>query len=474
MRFRMSEFLVLLAMAISCHPSIADERPNILHILVDDVGYDDIGAFGAQDIQTPNLDKLAKNGVMFTNFYAPHSTCTTSRAALLTGRYVPRVNDGQGIEILWPNSTDGLDPKKEITVAKLLREAGYQTGLIGKWHLGDHAKYLPPKQGFDEYFGIPFPNDHGPERYWNMNSVGLDKIPVLEGMHVVKRVNNPELAELPHELVRRAAKFMRDSVAANRPFYLQYSNIETHTPWFVPMGFNGYSKAGEFGDAVEYMDRSVGTLLRQLKNLKQLDNTLVIFSSDNGPLVHAYPELEADYGKFARVDEQRASKRSLHEGKYQSRFEGGPRVAFIMSWPKEYPKGEVREQIVDGTDVFSTMLAAAGVNEPDDRVIDGHDLTPIAKSNSAQWGRNAFYSFSGNGVLMGVRVDNWKLGVPHPRHWSIKALKSPQLFDLNNDPKELNNIASKHPDIVERMMKLANDAKAAIKSSQPLQQRVSL
>ena len=453
---------------------VAAERPNIIHILVDDVGYDDIGIFGAKDIKTPNLDALAENGTYFTNFYAPHPTCTPSRASLLTGRYAPRVNDGEGIGILWPNSKRGLMPKKEKSVAKLLRDAGYQTALIGKWHLGDHVDYLPTKHGFDKYFGIPHPNDHGPERWGNTNSQGLDKIPLVEGTKVVRRLDNNELSEVPAEFVREAAKFMRDSVAAKRPFFLQYSNIETHTPWFVPKGFNGYSEAGEFGDSVEYMDRSVGVLLDQMRRLKIRDNTLIIFSSDNGPLVKEYKELEAAYGKFADVDTERAKKHLLRDGKYQARYEGGPRVAFIINWPGVIPEGQKRDQIIDGTDVFSTMLAAAGVDIPTDRVIDGENIIPVAQDKFHKGIRNTFYAFTGDGILMGVRVGDWKLSVPHRKTWAISKNKKPALFNLAKDPHEDNDVSSKHQSIVKKMLKLADQAKKDIKEGKPLQKWVRL
>ncbi len=452
----------------------AKQPPNIVHILVDDVGYDDLGVFGSKDIKTPHLDSLAQQGVAFSNFYAPHPTCTPTRAAILTGRLAPRVNNAKGIGILWPNAKTGLEPELETSVATLLRDAGYKTALIGKWHLGDKRKYLPPNHGFDRYLGLPYPNDHGPERNGNKGTAELDKIPLMEGLEVKRRLENYELAEMPSLFTRESAKFIRASVKAGKPFYLQYSNIETHTPWFVPLGFNGYSEAGEYGDAVEYMDRSVGVIIDQLERLKIRDNTLVIFSSDNGPLVHEYPELRTIYGKYADVDVDRANKRVLHEGKYQARYEGGPKVAFIMSWPGVIPQGEWREHIVDGTDIFTTMLTAAGVEVPSRQTIDGRDILPVAKDNNHKGVRNVFYSFSGDGMLMGLRVDDWKLAVPHRKTWAISALTTPQLFNLKDDPKEQSDIAGKHPDIKEALLKLAAEAKDNIKHGRPLQQWVTL
>ena len=456
-----------LILIISLKPLFAanppnSSKPNIIHIVADDVGYDDLSCFGSRDIKTPHLDKMAEGGISFTNFYAPHPSCTPSRAAMLTGRYAPRINDNKGISILWPNANDGLDPEKEIAIGHVLKEQGYATAVIGKWHLGDRTKYLPMHHGFDYYFGIPYPNDHGPERWYGMGTRELPAIPLIEDTLFVRRLDNNDLAEIPGEFTRKACKFIRDNAKSGTPFYLHFSNIETHTPWFVPKGFEGYSGAGAYGDAVEYLDRTVGIIFEQLRRLKITNNTLIVFSSDNGPLVQAYPELEACYGKYAEVDTIRGKQHILHEGKYQARYEGGPKVACIISWAGQIKGGLQNDMLVDATDLFTTFVNMAGGKIPEDRVIDGQDLSGILLNNETEQLREVFYSYQGNGMLMGVRYKNWKLAVPAKKYWAIEALKEPMLFDLSNDPKEQNNVAQQYPDILKLMIDLAEIGKSNI------------
>ena len=233
---------VVLALGDVGQVSTPKKKPNIIHIMADDMAWDDLSCYGCKDIQTPNIDKFAGQGRSFMQFYAPHPTCTPTRAAVLTGRYAARVHNGtggRGLDVLWPDSDQGLDADYEITIAKLLKGQGYQTGLIGKWHLGCLKKYLPPNQGFDYYVGIPYPNDHGPERWGGTGSKKLDKIAFIRGTEIVKRLSNEELAELPALFEEEAVAFIKDKAKADSPFFLHFSNIETHTPWFVPKGREG-------------------------------------------------------------------------------------------------------------------------------------------------------------------------------------------------------------------------------------------
>ncbi len=444
------------------------QKVNIVHIIADDIAYDDLSSFGAKTIKTPHLDQLAKEGMRFTNFYAPHPTCTPSRAALLTGRYSPRMNDNKGLSILWPRTNDGLDPKKEITLTKLLKEKGYATALIGKWHLGYKKEYMPLAHGFDIFYGIPHPNDHGPERDWNMGTHDLPLIPLIEGNDLIDELENYELAEMPAKFTRRACKFIREKAKSKEPFYLQYSNIETHTPWFVPMGFSGMSKAGEYGDAMEYLDRSVGTIIKQLKESNVLDQTIIIFTADNGALAHRYPELEEGYGKFAMVDEELADNRLFRDGKYQSRYEGGSHVPCIIKWNNIIPENTTSDLIIDGTDLFTTLLTLANARIPSNRIIDGKNILPILKGTSSKPIRNTFYAFGPKSVLMSVRYHDWKLVIPSPAGWDWPALTQYELYNLSNDPKEQQNIASQHPKIVKKMTQLANHAKKDVINNTPL------
>ncbi len=444
-------------------------KPNIIHIIADDVGYDDLGCFGAKDIKTPNLDKLASEGMKFTEFYTPHGTCTPSRASVLTGRYAPRVNEGTGLFVLFPHSENGLEDEMEVTITELLKKEGYITGLYGKWHLGHLPQYLPVVHGFDEFLGIPYPNDHGPERIgnsgWRPNGISDPQIPLIEQAQVIKRCDNNDLSELPALFTREACKFIYRAVQEEKPFYLQYSNIETHTPYFVPKGFEGQSEAGAYGDAVEYLDRSTGIILNTLKRLNIEDNTIIVFTSDNGPLVNRDQELENCYGKFGFTDENR--EHILREGKYQERFEGGIKVSCIMKWPGKIPAGSECDEIITGMDLFTTFAEMAGAKIPTDRIIDGKNILPLMLAeNGAVSPHEAVFGFTAFGRLMSVRYKNWKLILPG-NHWTGN-FETPQLYNLDTDPGEKKNLAEQHPQIVGKILKLADDANDSIKNNKSI------
>lgn len=442
-------------------------KPNIIHILADDVGFDDLSCFGSKHILTSNIDHLAAEGCKFTNYMAPHATCTPSRASLLTGRYAPRINNGAGVDVLWPTSKTGMDPEQEISIAKLLKKQGYTSAIIGKWHLGHLPQFLPLAHGFDRFVGIPYPNDHGPERNGNTGVKRLPQIPLIYGDSIVKRCDNNDLAELPALFTREACQFIQENAKEGKPFFLQLSNIETHTPWFVPKGFEGRSTIGAYGDAVMYLDQTVGIIMNYLKKMKLDKNTIVVFSSDNGPLVHRYSELEACYGKYATVDEDR--EHILRDGKYQARFEGGTRVACIVRWPGVVSEGTSNDELIGGFDFFTTFLNIAGAEIPTDRVIDGKDILPILKGeDGAESPHEVFYGYTGHGLLQSVRKGNWKLAVPGRGHWASDPLAEPLLFDLNKDLAEKKNVAKDYPKIVKELLDLAEKGNEAIKKHKPM------
>ncbi len=461
-----------LLMIFSATLLIAQEKqkPNIIHIIADDVGYDDLSCFGSKDIHTPNLDLLAEEGMKLTQFYAPHGTCTPSRASALTGRYAPRVNNGEGLFVLFPHSKHGLEDELEVSITELLKEQGYTTGLYGKWHLGHLPQYLPCVHGFDEFLGIPYPNDHGPERIgnsgWRPNGVSDPQIPLIEQAQVIKRCDNNDIAELPALFTREACKFIYRAVQDEKPFYLQYANIETHTPYFVPRGFEGTSQAGAYGDAVQYMDRSIGIILNTLKRLKIEDNTIIVFSSDNGPLVHQDKELENCYGKFGHTNPNR--KHLLREGKYQERYDGGIKVSCIAKWPGKIPAGSVCDELTTSMDLFTTFAHLAGAEIPTDRIIDGKDIRPLLTAQKgAKSEHKAVFGFTAFGNLLSVRYKNWKLIVPG-KHWTGQIDK-PALYDVNNDPGEQNDVSASHQNVVREIMDLAEKAKSAIKNNESLE-----
>jgi arylsulfatase A-like enzyme len=434
-------------------------RPNIIHIIIDDIGYDDFSSYGSLYYKTPHIDALAKEGTRLTNFYAPHGTCTPTRAAIMTGRYSPRVNDRTGLGVLFPTDTKGLDSSKEITFARQLQKVGYATALVGKWHLGHLPKFLPPAHGFDSYLGIPYPNDHGPERLGNTGSRGYPPIPLMRGSEKVKDLNNVQLAEVPAQFIREACAFIKAKAASKQPFYLQYSNIETHTPYFIPKGFEGRSGFGAFGDAVAYIDYTVGVLTGYLKQLGLEKSTLIVIHSDNGPLVEKYPELEDSYGKFGLVDT--SLQHQLRDGKYQQRFEGGVRSACFVKWPGMINAGAVNQNIYSGVDLFTSFLQVAGAEVPTGRVIDGKPMIESIITNKLV--RNTFYAFAPQKEVQGVRYNNWKLVIDKRAGKNILLL-----FDLATDAIEKNNIAGANQAIVDALYTLALQAQKAVEENKPL------
>jgi arylsulfatase A-like enzyme len=371
----------------------ADKPVNIIHIVGDDVGYDDLSCYGAPKIKTPNIDKLSAQGMKFTNFYAPSAICTPTRAALMTGCYAQRV----GLQrVLFPNDNIGLN-KNEVTIADLLKKQGYATALIGKWHLGHHDADRPTAHGFDYFYGTVYPNDHGPERKRsNHQTEPFPPIPVYRNNEIVEQP--AKLAECPDRFAEDAIKWITKH--KDQPFFLHYSNIETHTPWFVPKRFEDKSGDTAYGDAVECLDWQVGQLLETLDKLGIADNTLVVFTTDNGPLWQHHPELEGIYGKYGTVDTTRPHL--LRAGKYNPRWEGGARVPMIVRWPGKVAAGVTSDGLTAGFDLYTTFASVAGAQIPPARIIDGKDLTPLLTGKSETSPRDAFYYY-GQFKLAAVR-----------------------------------------------------------------------
>lgn len=420
----------------------ASRPPNIIHIIADDVGYDDLSCFGSKDIKTANLDQLASQGMKFTSFYAPSPTCTPTRAAILTGCYAQRVGCPQ---VLFPYSKTGLN-SNEITIAELLKARGYATALVGKWHLGFQAPFLPTAHGFDFFLGIPYPNDHGPERLGWSKQAGVTNyrappIPVIRGTNVVE--TPAQLASLPERFTSEAMKFITEN--KERPFYLHLGNIETHTPWLTSARFHYQSKAGLYGDAVQCLDWTVGEVMRTLDELQLTENTLLVFTSDNGPLVHRYPELEGVYGHGAHVLTNRQHK--LREGKYQAHYEGGTRVACIMRWPGKIPAGSECDEIAAGFDLFTTFAGIAGAEIPSDRIIDGKDLTPLMMAQpGAKTPHEVFYYYN-NYALQAVRSGPWKL---------VFGMNRQFLYNLDRDVAETSDVLEANDEVAQRLRGLAD------------------
>ncbi len=430
---RTSLFL-LLALAASAP---AADKPNIVLIFVDDLGYADIGPFGSKLHHTPNLDRMAAEGRKLTSFYVSANVCTPSRSSLMTGSYPRRVGldeNEKGQWVLFPGNQEGLHPD-EITVAETLRSAGYTTAAVGKWHLGDQREFLPTRQGFQSYFGIPYSNDMGrdsrpkPYRY--------PPLPLLRGEKVVEE--EPDQRLITQRYTKEALAF----ISANKkgPFFLYLAHTMPHWPQYSSARFAGKSKNGKWGDAVEEIDWSTGEILRKLAELGLDDETLVIFTSDNGGAV-----------------QHGASNAPLRGGKGTT-WEGGHRVCFLARWPGRIPAGSVSDELALSVDVLPTLAGLAGASTPQDRVLDGKDVLGLL-TGDAPTPHLAYYYFYMRD-LCAVRSGRWKLHVQRVtrRRGSRDVAAVTELYDLHGDIGETTNVAAENPQVVERLRVLAEWAR---------------
>ncbi|MFB3789201.1 MAG: sulfatase [bacterium] len=392
--------------------------PNFVIIFCDDLGYGDLSCYGAEKIRTPNLDRMAEEGMRFNSFYACAPVCTPSRAGLLTGRYPIR----SGLtNVLFPYSQDGIDDT-EITLAKALKTSGYATACIGKWHLGHLPPYLPTRHGFDYYFGIPYSNDMDvPKR-------GDPPIPLMRNEEIIEQ---PAFQDtLTRRYTEEAIRFIAEH--KNRPFFLYLPHTMPHVPLHVSPSFAGRSPRGLYGGVVEEIDWSVGEILAALKKLDLEENTLVIFTSDNGP--------------WLSQGENGGSAGKLRLGKGTT-FEGGMREPCIMRWPGTIRAGSVYEGLAGTLDLFPTLVGLAGGTLPEGRVYDGCDIRPVL------WGEGVrpekeFYYFNGQD-LQACRHGRWKAKKPFKGNVYGEPLEHPWLlFDLERDPGETTNLADRHPAIL--------------------------
>ncbi len=425
--------------------------PNIVHVIADDVAWDDLSCFGCKDIATPNLDRLASQGVRLTSFYAPHSTCTPTRAAILTGCYAQRVGLPR---VLFPTDRTGL-AAEERTIAEVLRDAGYATACIGKWHLGHRPEHLPTRHGFDHWFGIPYPNDHEPERLDKDGKTrGFPPMPLLRGETAIEQPTN--LAKLPERFVDDAKAFVQAN--KDRPFFLHFSNIETHTPWFVTRRFQGKSDAGVYGDAVQCLDWAVGELMQAVDAAGIADDTLFVFQSDNGPLTSTYPELEGIYGHCATVDTTR--RHALRGEKYSSRFEGGMRVACIVRWPGKVAPGTADDGIAAGFDWYATFAETAGAVVPAEPRRDGRSLVGrLCGKEKADPARTLV--FVDGHRAQSARRGNWKLVLPPG------GKGAPALYDLAAELGETTDVAASHAGVVAELVAAIEAHKADLGDGKP-------
>lgn len=366
-----------------------ERRPNFLLINCDDMGYGDLGCYGSQINRSPHVDDLARHGVLFTDFYAASPVCSPSRGALMTGCYPNRIgfSSFHGKAVLMPGHDIGLNPA-EATLPKLLKGAGYQTMLIGKWHCGDQPEFLPTRHGFDHYYGLPYSNDMGRQRRTWAPVEEVDKdfppLPLLEDEEVVQE--QPDQRGLIERYVERGIRFMRG--AKGRPFFLCLAPLQVHLPLYAPERFVAESENGDFGACVAAADWALGALVQELKRLGQFENTLIIFTSDNGS--------RGDHG----------ASNGVLRGAKCSTWEGGQRVPCVMRWPGVTPEGVQCRAVASQIDFLPTFASLAGAAVPDDRMVDGRDMSALIK-NGAGEGRGEFRYYAAE-TLEAIRIGEWK------------------------------------------------------------------
>jgi arylsulfatase len=435
------------------------DQPNIVIIFTDDQGYADVGVYGATGFTTPHLDRLAAEGMRFTDFYASQAVCSASRASLLTGAYAERVSIRGALA---PWAEVGLNAEEE-TLAELLRERGYATGMVGKWHLGHHREFLPLQHGFDDYLGLPYSNDMWPVDYdgepaTRGNKINYPSLPLIDGNETVATIDDlDDQATLTTLYAERAVQFIEQH--KDRPFFLYLAHSMPHVPLGVSPRFRGHSSQGMYGDVIEEIDWSVGQILSALDRHGLTDNTFVIFTSDNGPWLN--------YGNHA------GSTGALREGKGTA-FEGGPRVPAIMRWPGRIEPGSVSHQMAATIDVLPTVVAATGANLPR-QPIDGVNILPLLEGDETANPRTRFY-FYYTGQLRAVREGNWKRvyshrtrsysGVEpgndgHPGPYAFPTVPA-ALYDLETDVGETTDVAAANADIVGRLDSLAELARETL------------
>jgi arylsulfatase A-like enzyme len=440
----MAACLLLYSAVSTTAPQPANSRPpNVVVIYADDMGYADIGPFstrtGADRPVTPNLDRMAREGVRLTSFYVAQAVCSASRAALLTGSYSNRVGINGALN---HTAAYGLN-LDEVTIAEVLKPRGYATAMFGKWHLGHKAPFLPLHHGFDEYLGLPYSNDMWPRHPQRKNF--FPDLPLMEGDRVAKL--DPDQSQLTTMYTERAVRFIERNRA--RPFFLYVAHSMPHVPLFVSSKYKDKTRQGLYGDVIAEIDWSVGRILEALQRAKLDADTLVIFTSDNGPWL--------SYGNHG------GSQGPFREGKGTS-FEGGVRVPFVARWPGHIPKGARSAEPAMTIDVLPTVARLAGAAVPQDRIVDGRDIWPLLAASGATSPHEALYFYWGQ-ELHAVRSGRWKLHLPHP-YQSLEAAGADgapgkyvrkeielSLFDLVADPGETTNVAAANPRVVEDLMR---------------------
>ena len=398
---------------------LMQKKPNIILINCDDLGYGDLGCYGSEVNRTPAIDKMADNGIRFTDFYMASPVCSPSRGAMMTGCYPPRIGFGtfEGKVVLFPGQGVGLNPK-EKTIASVLKDAGYRTMLVGKWHCGDQLEFLPTRHGFDHYYGLPYSNDMGRQ---SGSRHGFPPLPLLLDDEVIQQ--QPDQAALTERYTEQAVRFIREK--GDSPFFLYMAHMHVHLPLYAAEHFMKNSLNGPYGACVEAVDWSVSVILDELNRQGISDDTLIIFTSDNGST-----------GRY------NGSNHPLR-GRKGSTWEGGQRVPCIMCWPGRIKPGRICDEIVSSIDFYPTLAKVAEANISDDRIIDGIDISGLLFNEEPSPRKTFFYYLRND--LEAVRYENWKL------HVKKNGEDICLLFDLVNDIGETTDVKEKHPEIANKL-----------------------
>ena len=423
------------------------QPPNIVIIFTDDQGYGDVGCYGAQGFETPNLDRMAAEGMKFTDFYVAAPVCTPSRAALMTGCYPKRL--GLAYRVLFPYSDTGLDPD-EVTIAELLKGKGYATACVGKWHLGHHPKFLPLRQGFDYFFGTPYSNDMN-NFYYPHKNFKAPPLPLIRQDEVIE--SDPDQRYLTKRYTEEAVRFIERN--KDRPFFLYLPHNMPHVPIAASERFEGKTEHGLYGDVIAEIDWSVGEILETLAKLGLDERTLVIFTSDNGAAV--FPASKLRGVTHADPNGYRSGSVGPLRGRKNTTWEGGMREPCLMRWPGRIPAGAVCREVATAMDLLPTLAYLAGAQVSGDRIIDGKNIWPLMSGQpGAKSPHDAFFYYRDD-RLQAVRSGKWKLHVYRPE-WK-KEPHGPLLFDLEDDLGETTDVAAQHPDVVKRLEALAEQCR---------------
>ena len=432
-------FLIL----FSCEKNEKLKKPNFIIIFTDDLGYGDLGSYGHPTIKTPYLDQMAKEGMRFTQFYVGSSICTPSRAALLTGKLPVQTGMYGKRSVLFPDNAGGLDPK-EITIASALKKNGYKTACIGKWHLGHLKKYMPLNHGFDSFYGIPYSNDMRPEGKWDYARDNFPPLPFLDGHDTIGvSLDQGNFIEM---FTQKSVDFLHQN--KNNPFFLYLAHTAPHTPLVLTDENKDLSMRGAYGDVVEEIDRSVGKILKTLKDLKIAENTFVIFTSDNGP-----------WG-WANIN---GGSSGLLKGNKGSVYEGGYRVPAIAWMPGRIP--EVTTTALASTlDFFPTLVSLAG-GEYEKKSLDGVDIRKTFFENSNVRTDIHYYR---QDTLIALRHKEWKMYIKDPNPWDDGPTQKdmPLLYNIEHDPSEKYDIAKDNQKIVSMLEDLSLDHIQSIRRTQ--------